>query len=236
VASEVPKVTPYLLERGPTMCPRRLLFTYEGRLGTADTFTRWRLRDPLVEAARLVHAAMARPVADGFGAAPMDAVAEERALWDRAVATYVNLFGAAAAMTVTGHGGEAPTLSPGRGVRLGGAVDLVVLTEAGEAELRQFELWGGPVCARPLASFEIGMAVLRLARWGSGRRLLVRHVDLFSGALDEHEFDYATDLDAVRQRFDGRLEEVRSHMGAAVAVAGVECGTCNYIAGCPEHR
>jgi hypothetical protein len=220
------------------MCPRRLRFTYEGRAGTADTFTRWRLRDPLVDAARLVHATMARPSVAGFGLPPVDAVDEERALWDRSVATYVAVFGSSAALAVppAGLGTEGPTLSPGRGVRLGGAVDLVLLTEAGDAELRQFELWGGPLCARPLASFEIGMAVLRLARWGSGRRLLIRHVDLFSGVVDEHEFDYETDLDPVRRRFEQRLDEVRMAMSSAGVVAGVECGSCAFVAGCPAHR
>src|SRR5207302_10456567 len=168
------------------------------RIGTSDTFTRWRLRDPLVEAARLAHATMSRPSVANFGAPPVDAIDEERALWDRAVATYVTVFGATPAMAVLGHGGETPTVSPARGVRVGGAIDLVVVTDAGEAELRRFELWGGPVCARPMASFEMAMAVLRLARWGSGRRLLIRHVDLYGGEVDEHEFDYATDLDAVR--------------------------------------
>ena len=235
MAAEVPKITPYLLERGPEMCPRRLLCEYEERDKTPDVFTRWRLREPFVEAARTAHQLMAPPARSVFVAA-VDLIEEERHLFARAVETYLAVFGSQAARAVEDHGAQTPTLSRARNVRIGGAIDLLVVLADGEAELRQFDFWGRPPCADPLASFAMTVAVLRLARWAKGRRLRIRHVDLIGGEQDSASFDYAQDLDAARARFDGRLDLIRARMDAQVTAVGLGCGSCSFVAGCPPHR
>ncbi len=235
MAAEVPKVSPYLLERGPEMCPRRLLCEYEERDKNRDVFTRWRLREPFVEASRLAHHVMATPDPRAF-VPRVDFIEEEQRLFSRAVQTYLACFGREAARTVEDHGADAPTLSRARNVRIGGAIDLVVVLADGQAELRQFDFWGRHPCADPLASFAMTVAVLRLARWAKGRSLRICHLDLIGGEKDSAVFDYSRDLDAARARFDGRLDLIRARMDARATLVGLGCGTCSFVAGCPPHR
>jgi hypothetical protein len=234
MAAEIPKVTPYLLERGPDMCPRRLLHEYEERAKTPDAFTRWRIRQPFVDTARLMHLVMGRPVRGQF-VAPLDLLDEEAVLYARAADAYVEIFGDQPARTVEDHGADTPTLSPARNVRVGGAIDLLVVLADDTVELRQFEFWGKPPCADPMASFAMTLAVLRLARWARGRELRIRHVDLIGGREDVVTVDYAGDLAALRARFDGRLDLIRARMDAHVTQVGLGCGNCAFVAGCPPH-
>lgn len=234
MAAEVPKVTPYLLDRGPQMCPRRLLYEYEGRAKTPDTFTRWRLREPFVNAARLMHRVMVPPIRERF-VAPPELVKEEAVLYATAADTYMGIFGDQLACTVEDHGANTPTLSAARNVRVGGAIDVLVTLADGQAELRQFEFWGRLPCADPRESFAMTVAVLRLARWARGRTLRLRHADLIGGREDIVTVDYAADLATIRAHFDDRLQLIRSRMDASVTQVGLGCGNCGYVAGCPPH-
>lgn len=234
-----PKVTPHVLLRGDAMCPRRLAHELDGRAGDASAFTRWRLRSPFVEAATLAHrAGSTAPTTADFpvpvARPPLEP--EELALWRRAVGTYLARFADVPATTID-HGCESATVSAHFGVRVGGAVDVLVRLEGGDVELRQFELWRRPVCADPMrpGNWEIALAVLRLARLVPGRLRIV-HLDLVSAEVDTAEVDYERDLAPLREAFGRRLGELRSRAATGEAVAGTGCGQCHHLAGCPAHR
>jgi hypothetical protein len=235
-----PKVTPHLMERGVDMCPRRLAHELEGRDADAGAFTRWRVRTPLVDAATLAHRpdASTPPTLADFPLPP-DLVHEEAVVWRHAAAVYVDRFAAVPATSID-HGCDRATESARFGVRVGGAVDVLVHLDDGDpdadVELRQFELWGRSVHADPAASWESTLAALRLARVLSGQRLRIRHVDLLRGEDDVALVDYDTDLPALRERFARRLDELRDRAATAEAVPGTGCGQCRHIAGCPAHK
>jgi hypothetical protein len=231
-----PKVTPHLLARGGDLCPRRLAHELDGRRPDAGAFNRWRIRTPFVAFASLAHGAPARrPTAADFPAPP-DLEPEEVDVWHRAAAGYLTRFGDIAA-TAIDHGCERPTMSTRFGVRVGGAVDVLVRVEADSTpELRQLEFWGRPPAADPHRNWEVALAVLRLARLLSGERLRIHHVDLLGGTADVTEFDYDTDLAPLRDAFASRLGELRGRADPHRAVPGTECGQCRHVAGCPAHR
>jgi hypothetical protein len=236
VEERAPKVTPHLLDRALEMCPRRLAREYEDHDADAGAFTRWRVRAPFVDAAALAH----RPAAGGGSPsvadfpAPPDLEPEEVAVWHRATGGYLARFADIAATTIE-HGCAQATTSARFGVRVGGAVDLLVRLQGGGVELRQFELWGRPVQADPSRSWELALAVLRLARLLSGERLRIRHVDLLGGEADVAEFDYEHDLAALRDAFTDRLDALRARAASGDAVTGIGCGQCRHVAGCPAH-
>lgn len=60
-ASDLPRITPYVLRRAETMCPLRLRHDVAGRRGMLGPFLRWRGRDPFLAAARAAHADLAPP-------------------------------------------------------------------------------------------------------------------------------------------------------------------------------
>ena len=230
-----PKVTPHLLARGGDLCPRRLAHELDGRRGDAGPFTRWRIRTPFVAAASLAHGGGRRPTAADFPAPP-DLEPEEVDVWHRATAGYLARFGDIPARAID-HGCDQPTLSKRFGVRVGGAVDVLVRVETDDAvELRQFELWGRPPDAEPHRNWELALAVLRLATRLSGERLRIHHVDLLGDAAAATEFDYDTDLVPLRDAFATRLGELRARADSRHAIAGTECGQCRHLAGCPAHR
>lgn len=236
-----PKVTPHLMERALDLCPRRLAHEYECRDADASPFARWRIRSPFVTAAALAHRAdrpvlapRSTPSAADF-APPPELVHEEVAVWERATATYLSRFGAIAATTVD-HGCEQATRSTRFGVRVGGAVDVLVeLDDDVRFELRQFELWRRPLHADPAGNWELALAVLRLARLLSGHRLRICHVDLLDGDVDVAVLDYESDLAPLRTAFGQRLDELRARASTGEAVAGTGCGQCHHVAGCPAH-
>jgi hypothetical protein len=230
-----PKVTPHLLQRGLDMCPRRLGREYECRDADAGAFTRWRVRAPFVAAATLAHRPGAGPVTEAAFGVPPDLEPEEAAVWRQATATYLARFASVAAVAID-HGCDEATVSRRFGVRVGGAVDLLVELGGGDVELRQFELWGRGVDADPATNWEIALAVLRLGRHLSGRRLRIRHVDLLGGAVDAAEFDYDADLVALAAAFGARLDLLRVRAATDEAIAGTGCGQCRHVAGCPAHR
>jgi hypothetical protein len=233
-----PKVTPHLLARGDVLCPRRLAHELDGRRGDAAPFSRWRIRTPFVAAASLAHAAGGRgrrPTAADFPAPP-DLEPEEVDVGERAATGYLDRFGDVPAMAID-HGCDQPTVSTRFGVRVGGAVDVLVRVDADDhVELRQFELWGRPPDGDPHRNWELALAVLRLARLLSGERLAIHHVDLLGGTRDVTEFDYDTDLAPLRDAFAARLGELRARADPQHAIAGTECGQCRHLAGCPAHR
>ncbi len=171
----LPKVTPYLLRRADSMCERRLAKEYEGGDRSHDPVHRSRMRDAFLAAARDAHAELRAPVAADFAGLAAHGAGlaahgaglepEERAVLAQAAHWYVQMFGDRAARWED-LGLDSPTVSPRRRLRIGGWIDLPVVTGDGGYELRQLDLWGGRVPFEdPLELEAVRVAVLRLARW-----------------------------------------------------------------------
>lgn len=231
---ELPKVTPSLLARGLDTCPRKARSDFEGRAKTRDPFLHWRIRAPFVGAALLAHVEMRAPVQADFPV-PSDLIPEEEALWCRATGVYRARCGGRARAEAVAELAS-PMAAPKRGVRIAGGVDLLVECDTGDFELRQFEFWGKPLAVDPLENWVFGLAVLRLARWGSGRKILLRHIDLIGDTEEARHFDFAADIPAVAQHFTATLDSLRSHIADPTPAPGTDCGSCSYVAGCGAHR
>src|SRR5947209_6468354 len=201
------KVTPWCLEAAERACPRWLACEIDERPGTRTVFNRWRIRNALLARANAAHGQLRAPSAADF-APPSNLLPEEAAVFAEAAAGYVRHFGGQAVRAVA-HGGGRPDYWPKRNLTVGGAIDLTVEDGEGNLELRQLELWGGPVCANPTGSPKALCAVLRLAAMASGRRLRVRHVDLLGDDADEQEIDWDRDLPGLATLLDERVAVVR---------------------------
>ncbi len=231
----LPKVTPYLLRRAESMCARRLAREYEGGDRSHDPVHRSRMRDAFLAAARDAHAELRVPVTADFAALGAELEPEERAVLNQAARWYVQVFGDRAARWED-LGLDSPTPSPRRRVRIGGWVDLPVITGDGGFELRQLDLWGGRVpFDDPLDLEAVRVAVLRLARWVGDASLRLVWVDLVHGLVRERVVDAGTDRPTLATWFDERTAIVRERASEPVATMGADCGTCNFVAACPVH-
>lgn len=231
---DLPKVTPSLLARGLNTCPRKARSDFERRAKTRDAFLHWRIRWPFVDSASLAHVQMRAPLQEDFPT-PAELTLEEEALWVRAVEVYRDRCGGRARVEPVAEL-EAPMPAPKRGVRIAGGVDLLVECDTGDFELRQFEFWGKPLAVDPLENWVFGLAVLRLARWGAGRRLLLRHIDLIGDAEEAMSFDFAVGIPAVARHFTTAVDRLRTHIADPTPLPGIDCGSCAYVAGCSAHR
>jgi hypothetical protein len=153
----------------------------------------------------------------------------------QACSWYHQLFGDRA-VELYRHDCEAPTVSPRRGVRVGGWVDLTVVGTDGTKELRQFDLWGGrSPGSDPLDHMGVRVAVLRLSRWVDDGPLRVSWSDLVRGERSERAVDAAAELPRLRAEFDERLACVRARVAEPVASPGADCGSCAHLWRCPAH-
>ncbi|MDQ1432759.1 MAG: hypothetical protein QOF40_3361, partial [Actinomycetota bacterium] len=192
----LPKVTPYLLRRADSMCARRLAREYEGGDRSHDPVHRSRMRDAFLALARDAHAESRVPVAEDFaglsgqgGGLAAELEPEERAVLAQAAHWYVQVFSDRAARWED-LGLDSPTVSPRRRLRIGGWIDLPVVTADGGFELRQLDLWGGRVpFDDPLDLEAVRIAVLRLARWSGDQPLRVVWADLVHGLVRERVVD-----------------------------------------------
>lgn len=231
---ELPRVTPYLLRRAERMCPLRLQRDFLGRGGLRSSFLRFRVRDPLLEAARAAHAEL-RPVRLEHFQAPPELRAEERAVFDRAAASYVEQLGDEPALALD-HGCDRPTPWPSRGVRVGGTIDLTVEDATGTRELRQLELWRRMPPGEPLESVDIRLAVLRLGRWAGGERLRVRWCDLVGGEVRTQDVDLQAETPGMKTWLDERIRVVEERSAQPIPEPGIDCATCAHVPACPVHR
>jgi hypothetical protein len=229
----LPKVTPYLLRRADALCERRLAEEVEGGTRSDDPVNRARMREAFLAAVRNVHAEMRAPALGDFSGIGRGLEREEQAVLEQAARWYVQLFGARPAIGYD-HGLDHPTESPRRGVRIGGWVDLTVVDADGAKELRQFDLWCGPVPLQVMDLESARLAVLRLTRWIGDDELRVVWTDLVRG-IQREAIVTAADIDEQRAWFDERVALVRRRAAHREAVNGADCGQCNVIAGCPEH-
>jgi hypothetical protein len=233
-ADELPRVTPYLLRRAERMCPLRLERDFHGRGGMRNSFLRFRVRDPLLESARAAHAEMA-PARPEYFRAPPELRTEERAVFERAAATYVGRFGSEPVRAVD-HGCDRPTPWPSRGVRVGGSIDLTVEDEEGTRELRQLELWRRNPPSEPLEGFDIRLAVLRLSRWAGGERLRVRWCDLVGDEVRTQDVDLAAEIPRLKSWLEERVAVVEERAAQPIPEPGIDCATCAHVPTCPVHR
>ncbi len=231
---EPAKVTPLCLEAAERACPRWLACEIDERPGTRTAFNRWRIRNALVARATAAHRQLREPRPEDFGP-PSNLLPEEAAVFVQAGAGYLRHFGDQEVRAVP-HGPSRPDYWPKRNLTVGGAIDLTVEDSSGHLELRQLELWGGPVCADPTRSAKVLCAVLRLARLASGRRLRVRHVDLLGADSDDWEIDWARDLPDLAALLDERVAVVRERARSPKAQVGQGCGMCRHVEDCPAHR
>ena len=230
----LPKVTPYLLRRADDLCARRLAAAFTGTRGTDDPVNRARLRGAFLDAARSVHADGGAPRLERF-VAPRHLEVEEQAVFDQAARGYGRLYGDRA-VRLHLNDCEQPTVSPRRGVRIGGWVDLTVVDEDRTCELRQLDLWGRrPPSEDPLELESVWVAVLRLARWVGDGRLRVSWADLLRGRLYERTVDVGSELAELAERFDRRVEIVRARAAVPAAQPGSDCGSCTNLRRCPAH-
>jgi hypothetical protein len=230
----LPKVTPYLLRTADVMCARRLAREFEGSDRSHDPVHRSRLRDAFLAAARDAHAGAARPVLARFDGIGAELEAEERRVLAQAARWYVEIFGDRAA-EYHDHELDGPTTSQARGVRIGGWVDLAVTAADGTKELRQLDVWAGraPV-SDPLELDSVRVAVLRLSSWVGSEPLRVTWADLVHGVVRERIVDPG-ERPALVEWFESRLAVVRARAEDPVAAAGDGCGSCSFVAACPEH-
>jgi len=231
----LPKVTPSLLRRADAMCARRLAKEFEGGDRSSDPVNRSRLRDAFLAAARAAHAEVRAPTLADFAGAGDDLEPEEQAVVARAAETYVAVFGDRA-VRYEDHGLDAPSVSPRRGLRIGGWVDLAVVSVDGARELRHLDLWAGRAPSRdPLDLESVRTAVLRLSGWAVDQPLRVVWADLVRGRVCERTVVVATELPELTRWFDKRVEVVRERVAEPTATIGEDCATCAFVAACPEH-
>lgn len=227
---DLPKVTPYLVDRAPELCPRRLRLAFQNQRGEQGAFLRGRVRDAVVEDARAAHAALGQPNPDSFHVRH-ELLPEEQAVQQLAIDHYLALFGDEAVEAVDHEEYVRPVER--RGVLVGGWIDLACEDRDGHPQLRQFELWGRRLVADPRENATLLLATLRLSRWVGDRVLRIRLADLTSGALVEHEVDLPTERSDLVSLYEQRLARIRLRTRKPEPVPGESCTACPYVAGCP---
>ncbi|MEX2268113.1 MAG: PD-(D/E)XK nuclease family protein, partial [Acidimicrobiia bacterium] len=227
----IPKVAPWLLSAADTLCARRLHSEFTCVPGTKDPFNRGRLREVLIDAVRTLHATGSIPPT------PSHLEPEEQRVLEHALSWYPRLFEGIADATVESPIAE-PTELPRRGVRLGGWVDLCVVSAAGGRELRQLAFGARGAPESPLDLPAIRLAVLRLAQmhWVEDETLTVVWADVLRGARRETSVRVPDDLAPIATWLDERLEVVTSRMDESAAEPGRDCTTCGFVPRCPAHE
>jgi hypothetical protein len=232
--ADYPFVAPGLLARAETMCPRRLRRDFDGLERERAPGARYRVRERLVDAARQAHA-VARPPALTSFPTPVDLIPEEAAVFERAAAGYIELFGTVAA-NVVAHGCDEPTVHHGRQLVIGGFIDLLLEAADGSLLLRQLNVSGYPVDRPPLDEPAVRVALLRLARVIGDRPITVELADLIGPTVSRAAIRVDAELDELRAWFDDRIAIIQQRAATPIAIAGGECGNCRHVAGCPAHR
>jgi hypothetical protein len=230
----VPKVTPWVLARADEMCARRLHGEYTGASRTKDQFNRGRIRTAVIDAIRAFHETgkWPKPVTELLEP-------EEQRVVAHALGWYPALFPEDverdSPVTVE-LPLEEPTELPRREIRLGGLVDLCVVSGA-TRELRQLA-FGVDAPADPLDLPAVRLAVLRLAqvRWITEGTLTVVWADLLTGARRETSVVVPDDLPEIGAWLDERLEIVQGRMDPARHEPGRDCATCGFVPRCPAHE
>jgi hypothetical protein len=234
LAEPVAKVTPWVLMRADGMCARRLHGEYTGAPRTKDQFNRGRVRTAVIDAIRAFHETGVWPKPATELLEP-----EEQRVVAHALGWYPSLFPEDmerdVPVTVELPLDE-PTELPRREIRLGGLVDLCVVS--GETRVLRQLAFGAEAPADPLDLPAVRLAVLRLAqvRWITEGTLSVVWADLLTGARRESSVVIPDDLPRFGAWLDERLEVLQGRIDPARHEPGRDCTTCGFVPRCPAHE
>jgi hypothetical protein len=228
---DLPRVTAGLLRNADVMCTRRLLREHHGARGNRRADTRFRVANQVLDDARLSHVDPTPSTSVHFQPAT-DLLPEQQRVYELAARWYVQLFSEAAVRSVDV---EFETPVESLGIRLVGPAGLPVEHLSGQRELRILRFGQGPVATEPLDAAEIRFAILRLESWLAGAPLRLVVADLIRGEMIEQRVDVDDELPALGAWLVERVERIRARTSEPRAVAGIECGWCPFIAGCPAH-
>lgn len=226
---ELPRLTPTLARDAETMCGLRLAKSFAGLYGQRSSTMRFRLRQQIVEQARVAHATLCAPTPEAF--APVgELFPEERALFARAATGYAERFADAPARTCDLEVSE--THDEARGVRLTGGIDLLLEDAQGRLELRVLTMGRG---APPTPDQDPGVryAAARLRTLTDAPRVRWRHADLWTGVRTDVELDLVALAPLLDGWLDDILRTVRARAASATPRQGRECGWCPYVPHCP---
>jgi hypothetical protein len=226
------KVTLGHLARAEQMCSRRLQKEHTNNLANWNANRRFRLANQVTEEVRLVHADLAAPRLERFGAGT-GLTPEQGHVYDLAIRWYVTLFTAPARVVDEDPWGT----DIADGMRLVGPGG-IPFTDADDApEIRILSLGGRPAPSAPLVDHPaVRFAILRRTEWLAGRPVHVAIADLVHGTYDDATIDTAAVLPVLDDWLAERIEVIRARVAHPTPTVGLECAWCPYIAGCPPHR
>lgn len=228
----LPRVTAALLRGAEVMCARRLDQEHRGARGNRRSTRRFRVLNQIVEDARSNHRDRRLPDL-GFFSGSDDLLAEEQRVYENAAAWYVTLF---AKRPVRGVDVDFETEHPATGVRLVGPAGLAVEADDGTHELRVLRLGGAPLPADPFDATDVRFAHRRMAEWLDHDRVRVVLADLAHGEVSVTESTGGARGRGLDAWLGERVALIRTRTAEPAPSAGVECGWCPFVAGCPAHR
>jgi hypothetical protein len=220
---ELGRITPTLLRRAETMCPRLLHHEYvSGRVLSTLGDSPFEVSGRLLEEARTWHQGNVR--ADHGFPEPTDLEPEQRAVYRVAAQEYVRRFGAE---EVEVHDLGWVTEFTDLGVRLAGQVGLAVVAADDRHEVRVLRL-----AARDLLDdVDMKFIILRAADWAKST-LHVVAVDLLQGESAEYDVDIDAHLSDAREWLAERVDIIRTRGNRHRPVVGSECRSCKIVPGC----
>jgi hypothetical protein len=234
VDDELAKVTHGQLRNAATRCPRRLQREQANDRGNPQPSARYRVSNQIVHDVRLAHVDCVRPDASRFRPTE-DLRDEQRATYELFAGWYLALFGSDAVRVVDDPTSAWETPWPELGIRLVGGAALICEHDGGGQELRLLRFDNGPMHERPLDGTDVLFALLR-ARGVCSGPVSVSVGNLRTGQQAEEQVAFEEALVAAESWMGEQLAVVRTRMEQPEPVAGIECGSCAFIAGCGAHR
>jgi hypothetical protein len=214
------------------MCARRLDHEHRGIRGNWRSAHRFRVANQVADDARLCHVDVRGPDPEFFRAAP-DYCPEQRRVYEHAVAWYVALFAGHAVQSVEL---DDQTCREDLGVRLVGPAGLPVEDESRARELRVLRVGGPPLAPDPLGATDVRFALLRVTEWIGEAPARVVVADLSRGERTTATVEPARLRPELEAWLAERVGRIRARTAEPRARAGIECGWCPFVAGCPAHR
>jgi hypothetical protein len=230
---ELGKVTLRSLTSAERSCPRRLAREHAELGGNKRANGRFRVTGQLVADIRLAHVDCVRPEPARLQPTA-DLTPEQQAQYRHLARWYCALFGDDAARVVDAGPYEWSTPRADLGVTLVGAPLLRCERGDGSVELRVLRFDTRRREASPTDSADVRFAVLRQPDLAS------RPFDIAVANLQVGEYQRWTAeidwTDACSDWLRERVDAVRDRIADQRPIAGVECGSCIYIAGCGALR
>ncbi|HTL85997.1 MAG TPA: hypothetical protein VL856_12490 [Acidimicrobiia bacterium] len=220
---ELGRITPTLLRRAETMCPRLLHHEYfSGRVLSSLGDSPFEVGARLTEDARTWHQGNVR-AEHGFPE-PTDLEPEQRAVYRVAADEYVRRFGGE---DVEIHDLGWVTEFTELGVRLSGQVGIAAVATDDRHEVRVLRLATRDL----LDDVDMKFTILRTADWAKST-LHVVAVDLLKGESAEYDVDVDAHLSDAREWLSERVDIIRARSNWQGPVAGSGCRNCKCVPGC----